>query len=257
MSRLIVPASYARKQPARWTVADARLLTDVPTAFALYRAQEEELNLKVQVSNAVIRYMHDMRLRVAAGQATWPARERPLRRGRRPDEHDLRREPGFVGAADHRYLPGSVLRQAFRPWVRLREDDQVTEPSAGASSFIISRVRCPHCHRFGTSVWDDDAQRRAWCIACQRQWLVDDLVGVPCPWRCVRCGADAGDTGATRILSESDGPDGPLAVHHCHNCGPTIHALIAQLRISVPADQVPTFHVIKGGRWVDPFDPES
>lgn len=189
MSRLIVPASYARKQPARWTVADARLLTDVPTAFALYRAQEEELNLKVQVSNAVIRYMHDMRLRVAAGQATWP--------------------------------------------VRLREDDQVTEPSAGASSFIISRVRCPHCHRFGTSVWDDDAQRRAWCIACQRQWLVDDLVGVPCPWRCVRCGADAGDAGATRILSELDGPDGPLAVHHCHNCGPAILPLTRSKRVRI------------------------
>ena len=80
---------------------------------------------------------------------------------------------------------------------------------------------------------------------------------VPCPWRCVRCARDAGEEGATRILSNLDGPDGPLAVHHCHECGPTIRALIAQLRLNTPADQVPQLQVIKGGRWVDPFDPES
>lgn len=72
--------------------------------------------------------------------------------------------------------------------------------------------------------------------------------GGPCPWRCVRCRRDAGQEGATRILSNLDGHDGPLAVHHCHECGPTIRALIAQLRTHAPADQVPQLQVIKGGR---------
>lgn len=40
------------------------------------------------------------------------------------------------------------------------------------TAIIISRVRCPHCGRFGTSVWADDSLRIAWCIACQSEWTV-------------------------------------------------------------------------------------
>jgi hypothetical protein len=83
--------------------------------------------------------------------------------------------------------------------------------------------------------------------------------GVPCPWHCARCGRDAGAEGATRILSNLETESGsPLSIHHCHICSPAVYALIKQIRNSMPNDQAPpAFQRIKGGRWVDPFDPES